>query len=208
MGDAQYPTIKNVKVSGTVIGNGGEVGGLTGGFRDATMENCYSEVIVENSSSNSGGLIGYCYSSVIKKCASNSVVNGQNSSGGLIGTIADSNCEDVYSSGTVSGGSCVGGLFGKFDGKSSVTNSFSVVTVSTEYTPCGGIAGYLSDDSTIENSYWCKDLAGVETSAGGEELTLEQMKKQESYVGFDFTSESPIWVMKEYPELNCKFGEK
>lgn len=57
---------------------------------------------------------------------------------------------------------------------------------------------YIRIIGKISNSYWSPDFAGVETSAGGTSLTLEQMKLKSSYEGWDFEN---IWVMKEYPEL-------
>lgn len=36
------------------------------------------------------------------------------------------------------------------------------------------------------------------TSSYGQEVTLDQMKKQETYKDWDFEK---VWIMKEYPEL-------
>ncbi len=52
----------------------------------------------------------------------------------------------------------------------------------------------------VENSYWSSESAGINTSAEGTELTLEEMKVQANYSGWDFESGN-VWVMKEYPEL-------
>ncbi len=179
--------LENIKVKGKVISVGtayhGSIGGVTG-YNRGILKKCFSEVNVITNNEKASGL------------------------GVLVG-INDKMIQDSYSAGSVTGSNWVGGLVGLNTSNGTIENSYTISKV----IPLGvaeKVGGLIGDerDGTVTNSYWSPDLAGVETSEGGIALTKEQMKLQESYVGFDFTLESPIWVMKEYPELNYNFGAK
>ncbi len=59
----------------------------------------------------------------------------------------------------------------------------------------GGLVGKTTGEVTVVNSYWDKGTTGQQHSAGGTGLTTAQARQQASYVGFDFTGESPRWFM-------------
>ena len=63
----------------------------------------------------------------------------------------------------------------------------------------GGLIGESDGASVITNSYWDMDTSGQTTSDGGTGLADSQMKRQSSFVGWDFTN---TWGMNgSYPSL-------
>lgn len=126
--------------------------------------------------------------------------------GGLIGVLYyNGSVENSYSDGFVKNSRsniCIGGLIGKLN-NASVTSCYTMSQVDClDSATNGGLIGKSVGSSTsniVTNSYWCPEISGVETSAGGTALTLDEMKTQSSYKGFDFKN---IWIMKEYPEFN------
>lgn len=83
----------------------------------------------------------------------------------------------------------------------SVSNAYTISKVVGNHR-AGGLVGYKVsyDTTTITHSYWSNEMSEVNTSGGGTCLSLEDMKKKESYEGWDFES-GTVWVMKEFPEL-------
>lgn len=199
--------IENVKVSGEVTSNNSYAGGLVGNS-SGTIEKCYSEVTVGATGGNVGGLVGYNVGTIRRSASVGNVIGSRDSVGGLVGQSYSGTIENVYSTGEVSGSSYVGGLVGYLN-VGAITNAYSISKVSGKdpaYT--GGLLG-RSGGGAITNAYWTPEKAGVQTSKGGTMIeTLGAMQIQTTYEGFDFTSESPIWVMKTYPELNYNFGGK
>lgn len=220
-----HGTIENVKVSGKVSGE--EIlGGLVGTNSRGIIDMCYSEVNVEKTNANSfgnsfGGLAGKNeIAGIIKRSVSIGTVTAigkVNSVGGLVGTNASNYddsyaiIENSYSTGDVTLKSSepypnVGGLIGSNAGYSASiarnVYTLSKVTAISESgvikMSAGGLSGY---HYRTTNGYWTPERAGVQISYGGTKVeTLEEMKKQETYIGFDFEN---IWIMKEYPELRC-----
>lgn len=171
------------------------------GIRKVKLSNLWDGGSI-NGKDEAGGLVGYSTAS-IEECYSDAQVNygkGYNV-GGLVGKMGGGSVENCYSSGVVRGSSRVGGLVGSCDYKSVVIkNSYSLSEVNGG-SVIGGLVGEDIKGSQILNSYWVPEKAGVESSAGGSSLSLEDMNKQSSYEGFDFTSDTPTWTMKEFPEL-------
>ena len=124
--------------------------------------------------------------------------------GGLIGQLNSGTLSNSYSLGDIEGtfnyGSVcsVGGIIGYNMGN--VINSY---TRSKIISNGNGLVGYGEINST-NKCYWCPALAGVNSNAAGTSLTLEEMKNQESYEGWDFES-GTVWSMKEFPELIFDF---
>jgi PKD repeat protein len=112
------------------------------------------------------GLIGYCYSGIIKNVnLVNASINGGSYIGGIAGWINGriSNCSV---SGRVRGGAYVGGLVGSLDGNSmtsSIDNSSCDVDV-VGGGNVGGCGGYLSGN--VLNCYSHGDVAGEEYVGG------------------------------------------
>lgn len=200
--------VSNLKLEGNVIG--GTSIGLLAGYNCGTIENVKVKGTVEgqgNSTINSiGGLVGYNYDfGIIEKCYSEVEVKSSleysvSNVGGLVGQ-SHGTIRQSTSSGNVTGSINVGGLVGSNMGTIINTYTISKVMGSSDI---GGLVGL--NRGTITNSYWTHDKSGVETSAGGTELTLEQMQTQASYEGWDFTN---TWKMgaSGFPELVFDFGK-
>lgn len=202
--------IENVKVEGKVVGVS-SIGGLVGGnYAKEPIKECSSNVIMyhlENLNEAIGGLVGKNYST-IEQCMS--IVNivaghtwmeggrylGSESRkvGGLVGENRGT-IKNSYSIGYVKGFVYIGGLVGD-NYAGSILNSYTMSEVIGV-----GTTNVLTDSGTANNSYWIAKGEGIQSSSKGTEIkNLEDIKKQSTYLGFDFEN---VWIMKEYPELRC-----
>lgn len=185
-----------------------EVGGLVG-RSSAVLTNVYSISKVTGTEKNIGGLVGYLETTssgigLIENVYAKGNVTGIDNVGGLVGINVGSGVTitNAYSTGEVNGNRYVGGLVGSHEGTAS--NTYTISKVEGNYTTGGLIGGKRGTYTKVTNSYWSKETSEVETSSLGTELTLEEMKNQESYEGWDFES-GTVWVMKEFPELIFDF---
>ncbi len=89
-----------------------------------------------------------------------------------------------YSSGTVTGDSSVGGLVGDICNRQ-ITNSYSIGAV-TGRSKVGGLVGAINDRGQITNSYYSKETSGQSDKGKGEGKTMAEMKKRETFEGWDF----------------------
>lgn len=191
----------NVNVSGD-----SQVGGLVGNSDNDTTAN---KTTINNSYSmgeatgrnNVGGLIGINSGGEVTNVYSTSKVTSTGyRSGGLIGRTTYGQCKAIvknaYSTGEVIGTRNVGGLIGEAD-NTNITNTYSIGKVTGN--SLGGLIQGIEYVS-INNSYWSNESSGVNISAGGTCLTLEEMQNKESYESWDFDS-GTVWIMKEFPEL-------
>lgn len=184
--------IMNLTVSG-IIKSKTATGGLVGNNM-STIKNCCSNVEISKQlntlGSSIGGLVGI-NGGTIQNSYSTEKVTGMYYVGGLVG-LNNGTILDSYSIGEVIGDWCVGGLIGSNYGEA--TNIYTLSKITSDKTQdIGGLIGYSENDTGIKNGYYSEKISGIETSGGGTALTLEQMKQQSSYEGFDFTN---IWVMK------------
>lgn len=211
VGETTNTIIENCHASGNVVGPY-YVGGLVGDH-DGSMTDCYSEGTVtgtnrvgglvgynNNSSTISksystgivsgneflGGLVGYNNGEVIESFASGSVTGTYLITGGLVGYNFAGTIEDCYATGNVTGNGRVGGLVG--DNRSSISNSYSSGAVSGS-SDVGGLIGY--DNAGVYNScYYNTDTTGQTDVGKGTPKTTAEMKKQSTYVGWDFNA---VW---------------
>ncbi len=186
-------TIENVKVEGSIIGNN-NIGGLAG-TNGGKILKPYSSTEVTASASYAGGIVGY-NSGTIEEAINIGNITAKNGVGGIVGT--NQNIKTLitnsYSTGNIIGQGFSGGIAGYNYG--SVINTYSLSKISNVYNARGLIG---SNNGTVTNSYWTVEKAEVEDkNNGGMAITLEQMKKQETYESWDFEN---IWIMEEYPEL-------
>lgn len=133
-------------------------------------------------------------------------VTGRNYTGGLVGRVFDGEVTDSYASVVVTGTGTqhnTGGLIGQVDdGQISSTYANGLVSSNTS-SGTGGLIGKLGTGTVVvTDSYWDINTTNQSTSAGGGSgLTSGNMKKQSSYVGWDFSN---IWEIEEdvgYPYL-------
>ena len=172
-------SVKNVRIcSGSVKASVHYVGGIVGDFNYSTMENCTASVNVSGNS-NVGGLAGNISGSTVSNChfLSGEIVGSGDGNwdgeyvGGIVGHVQSSNVstvKDCSANASVKGKINVGGLcgwFGNGDHEFSNCTMKGSVTVTGGY--CGGLVGYLNDNSkgTFENCQFKgsikKDGAGV-----------------------------------------------
>lgn len=235
-GIANNTFIDNVQVDGIVIGNtsvggiigrGGRIWNSTNKANVSGKENIGGlvgerPITIQKSSnhgdiigqSNVGGLIGIGNSGTITESYNCGSVTGTiENVGGLVGKYLQGiSISDSYSNGNIKGGKNVGGLIGLIMyGDIHLKNLYSTSNVSGEN--IGALIGEVSSEFGYSgkvvftgNSYWNKDISGVdkgigsknnnvETSSGSPiELTIDQIKSQTSFQGWDFEN---IWAIDE-----------
>lgn len=166
-----YGQISTSNAVGAVNG-GFQVGGLVGTSESGSINRCYATGNVNTSSDRAGGLVGLNYAAINDSYATGSVT-GNNRVGGLLGLFHTGTVSRCYAAGLVKGGSLQPNI--------------------------GGLCGFA--DGTIAASYWDTGTTGQSTSSGGgSPLNTSQMKQQQNFSGWDFSS---IWEIKadSYPTL-------
>lgn len=208
IGMATDCTIDNCRVEGIVNSLYGCVGGLAGLIIGSgsevtnTLNRCSSNatVIAGEGSPYVGGLVGEIATANVNKCISDGAITaGYDSSmiGGLFGS-----CDyyvyisNSYTMCNATGGDLVGGLIG-YMSESTATNCYAVNEVTatiTEYeTDVGGLVGYI-DSSTVGSSYYNNDINGLTDTDKGLPKTTEELKKQVTFIDWDFEN---IWSIRE-----------
>ena len=181
------------------------VGGLLGQSDDySTISYSYSTGDVTGSFGYVGGLVGfqydYLHAATINNSYSTGNVNGPRDVGGLVGD-AYGDIFNSYSTGNVNCSGVdesVGGLVGAFTG-STISNSYSIGTVTGSGRGVGGFAGFKGS-GTITSSFWDQTTSLQQTSAGGTGTTTAGMKTASLYTGWS----SSIWNISDgsYPTFN------
>jgi len=144
-----------------------------------------------------GGLAGINGGS-ITSCYATGIITGDITVGGLVGENEGGTITSCYATGTVSGNELVGGLVG-LNGGGTITSCYATGTVNRT-SSVGGLVGWTSSN-TISDCYWDTQTSGQTTSAGGTGKTTAEMKRQSTFVGWDFAT---TWSIREgvtYPRL-------
>jgi hypothetical protein len=196
--------------------------GLVEGLNIAEIRNSYATGNVTNytNSGATGGLVGENTDGYLYNVYSTGNVSGKVSVGGLVGSNSFGRIANAYSTGDVNGndGFCIGGLVGSStDGY--IIYSYTTGNVTGGKTGwIGGLAGYIQSGlrTTITSSYWDVNTTGQSSSAGvegnatssglgsitgGEGKTTSQMKKQSTFIGWNFVN---TWMINEgvdYPRF-------
>ena len=200
-------SIAGCYATGNVSGWGRDVGGLIG-YNMASVSKSYATGDVYCSDIAVGGLVGWNQVGVVTECFARGSVEGREYVGGLMGVNKKGSVADCYSTGFVYGrGEDVGGLAG-VNSEGSITNSYSTGFVHGVTDTTGGLVGGDSEGS-VSQSFWDVDTSEYSTSAGGTGLSLDVMKRQSSFVNWDFVGETTngtedIWKICEgtnYPRL-------
>lgn len=216
-------SIDNCFSSGTISGKD-DVGGLVGKVVSGGISNSGSSANVSGDGSGSvGGFVGGYGEdkaiAFIKNCYATGDVSNGYSTGGFIGRIFDDksysfkiyNC---YARGNVSS---ITGYVGGFCGcssksEASIDSCYSTGVVNAEVGVKGGAFAGPGSSYSFYTCYYNRTTAGQSNSnlnSGVTGLTTEQMKKQESFTGFDFDT---VWAISPdindgYPYLVSIFGE-
>ncbi len=170
------------------------------------------------------GLFGATKNAVIKNVGvENADLTGKNYVGVLVG-INFSEVKTSYSTGSVKGANHTGGLLGAletWDGSTALlSNSYSTASAYSSVYGSGGLVGRqisgtieqsfasgeglspyrsgglvgVQNAGTVTNSYWSKEYTCHESSGEGTGLTINQLKQQVSFSGWNFTT---IWDIDE-----------
>ena len=220
--------VSNLSIEGVITAPNSNAG-ILAGTSNGTIENVSTSGTVTSKGQvnvyNHGGLIGNAMGKIIK-CSSSANVSGYQQVGGLVGNFNSGTINMSYTTGNVSGYAWVGGLIGINYNSSTITDVYTTGSVKGSAYISGIIGGHNSGaitvknaytlssmqmgndatiyvyygDKSITNVYWTPEASGISSGSGTKVTTLEEMKQQETYKGFDFSS-GKVWKMEEYPKL-------
>ena len=206
-----------------------QTGGITACLNNGTIENCSNTGIVaaecgknsylsDNTYAYAGGIVAELYGNGSVYCCFNTgLVDGRSSLGsvgGIAGRIIfDSNrIENCYNAGRLSSLSegDIGGIVGAQQAGNRISHCYSLNWPKAEnsdiyqgvfYSNVGGIAGQNDGESAY--CYYQEAPEEEYNNPGGspigESVTLEQLRRQETFENFDFTT---IWTLgdnEDYP---------
>jgi len=196
-------TIKNLFINRPTADNVGLFGVNLGVIKNIALED-----VDITSARYTGALVGRNYSDVSNSYATGTV-SAADFSGGLIGyneNYLTSTAEITNSFSLVnitSSGSISGGLLGWLV-NGEITTSYAAGTVSSSN---GGLV-WFNNSGSVSNSYWDTEATGQSSSAGGGTgLTTAQMQQSVNFAGFDFANTWSSMDGAGYPHLQI-FGYK
>lgn len=210
----------SVEVSGSNSDLSVSIGGIAGTINNTNIENCYFDGNITASASligendyatanvTAGGISGFVYgSSVISECYNISNIkataNAESSYdysfvGGIAGNLSEGEIRNCYNTGNMYSDGYSGGISGKTEGYENnpmgkMINCYNIGEVSSTDYYSGGISGAVYDSA--ENCYYLDNISkGTESGYGDMTCcTLEEMKQQETFEGFDFET---VWTME------------
>jgi hypothetical protein len=180
--------------------------GLFGSINNGVITNVGLENVDITGTFEIGGLAGTNFQSSISNCYTTGIVKGvgqwSETIGGLVGyNLYYSSISNSYSICSVSGNNWeIGGLVGHNRNYGSISNSYAAGIMGGDGS-LGGLVGRTSGAGVTTDSYWDIETSTQTYSAGGVGKTTEEMKQQDTFVDWDFDN---IWRIKEdvtYPYL-------
>ena len=134
-------TIQNCKVTGSVTGTAGYIGGLVGASYKEKVIECENKATVKGDF-DVGGIVGNANETAITNCVNLGTIQGRNATGGIDGYKHYDSVVNCINSGNVIGsGQYIGGIVGSYAG-AKVQNSINEGTIQGT-TMVGGIVGYM-----------------------------------------------------------------
>jgi hypothetical protein len=177
------PIFENVYANNiTIESNGGYTGGFVGDVVYGSFDRCYSNVNLVESGCTVGGFSGYSTDSNYESCGALGAVSAACEAGGFVGSASGndwfSNC---YSMATVNGNNDVSGSFAGLLTNATLNHSYAFGDVFCDIPDvCGAFAGLTGGTSTVDNSYYNKDLEifalnpmGLAVGSENEDLLVE-----------------------------------
>lgn len=221
--------VSNVRVSGTVTGALGSVGGFVGqnvsfgSIRDSIADVAVTGNVVTGpeASIDIGGFVGSNGGTIDRSHATgsvtvtNTVIMSTIAAGGFAGAeFSSGGINDSYAEGDVSLSSAVGtgasgalgGFVGEFGGF--IERSYSTGSVSDSgdaVVDSGGFAGFDSGGGAAPNNFWDVNTSGIGTSPTGTGITTAQFQDTETFIalgeaeGWDFSTTWAPGDTGEYP---------
>jgi hypothetical protein len=182
-------------VSGIYVNSESNKQGLFGVIGEGTVKSLGVIASYIKGESCVGGLAGENENGVISNSYFVGIVNGRADVGGLVGQMAGWGKGKVisnsYSTGLVIGKYRTGGLVGYIGGSSTISNSYSVSKISGMVENFGGLAGWLTNDAKVIDSYYDKSIDKQSNSERkGKGKTAKEMKQKSTYKGWDFDT---VW---------------
>ncbi len=171
--------VKNVRMNAVnITANRGYTGAIAGEAYNSTIENCaVLSGTISNTTTNTGGIVGYASSTSIKGCyadAGVSLSSAGSAIGGIAGYASYGVTEMCYSNASVSSTSThVGGIVGYLTYGAKVKNCYNNGTVSSTSTHVGGIVGYFygykssSTNTTVQYCYNKGTVSATGNYVGG-----------------------------------------
>ncbi len=134
-------TIQNCRVTGSVTGIAGYIGGLVGASYKEKVIECENKATVKGDF-DVGGIVGNANETAITNCVNLGIIQGRNATGGIAGYKHYDSVVNCINSGNVTGsGQYIGGIVGSYAG-AKVQNSINEGTIQGT-TMVGGIVGYM-----------------------------------------------------------------
>ncbi len=148
-----------------------------------------------------GGIAGIQYYSIFTSF-SYCQITGTNAIGGIVGIKYYGEIINSYSSSDLFGNSQIGGLVG-VSNAAVIKNSYARGKITGNSSLSGLLSDNLSSSTVVTNSFWNKDISGINTSiGGGTGLSAAEMLLKNTYTskGWDFVDETingtqNIWKM-------------
>ncbi|MDG5766031.1 T9SS type A sorting domain-containing protein [Balneolales bacterium ANBcel1] len=207
-------TVEAISVSGQIVSNEDDVGGVIGYLDESFAHRLDAEVHLFGSS-NIGGVFGSARNSEVRHCWSDGIIQGASlqtarSAGGLIGNSWGLMLTDSYSHAEVHSHDRVGGLVGGLSGQ--VYRSYSTGRVSANDSRVGGLIGSTGTTAAAaHDSYWDIETSGITESEGGDgtvgltTLEMTYPHQGEVYGAWDFdevwSADPDFAVNNGYPYL-------
>ncbi len=212
--------ISNCSNSKNITAQTRYAGGIVGVIinnSNVTIDMVYNNSSIKTLSANcAGGIVGLVTNKSVATIGEAYNTGSLNAStyctGGIVGCSGDSSIttiESCFNIGKISGYDCYGGILGAIDGGTGIIkycHNYGTISVSSVDSR-GGILGYRNGSYTGTANYWlstCGAYSGIgyiSDNTNATPYTLEQMKTQSNFVGWDFDE---IWKMDEtkgYPVL-------
>ena len=179
-GSSFDPNLSDLNYEGTVSSATADamIGGIAGYGSSSRLYHTYSTAQITSTGNSSliGGLVGYLWGRSASQCTADVNINASgtgNKVGGLFGTAGYSTStattiSESYSTGTIKAtgsDSWAGGIAGALTTNAQLSDSYSTATVTgTQYT--AGLVGQASTASKINRCYATGNLTGVYFGAG------------------------------------------
>ena len=139
--------ITNCSVDATITGTGNCIGGIVGGGEGTSVTNCeaYGSVTGVH---YTGGIMGNGMAD-ISGCSNYAIVKGNERVGGMIGNGFNCSVSGCFNFEKISGSGGVGGIVGLADNMD-IVNGYNLGMVNTTASYAGGIAGRITNNTTIK----------------------------------------------------------
>lgn len=171
------------------------VGALTNGCKNSTIENCYVTGSVVSEKGQAGGLVGLDSGTVkggntLKNCVNTaSVTSEKYAAHGIIKSVAGDTLANCVNYGKITGTSAASGICDRVETEMTSCYNLGEVSATDKRDNIGGIACYitgtLKDCATVTDTFTHSKSANCKATAETN-VSKKSFKKADRYAGFDF----------------------